>query len=204
MKKFRYSEIQHLLIAWLVLGFCFSARDLFSPQYFSYPIMFGVALVTLGAGFVFHELSHKFIAQKFACRAEFRIWVWGLGLALMLSIISQGSFIFAAPGAVYITPLMRPLGWGFEISRRDHAYISLSGPLTNVALAMIFFAIANADWGILLTVIGRTGLWINLWLAAFNMLPFGPFDGQKVFSWNPAIWAGIAIPLWVMMYLVMF
>src|SRR5207247_9557436 len=37
----------------------------------------------------------------------------------------------------------------------------------------------------------------NLWLGAFNMIPFFILDGQKVLTWNRAIWALVTIPLWL-------
>jgi len=37
------------------------------------------------------------------------------------------------------------------------------------------------------------GCWINSYMALFNMIPFGDFDGLKVFSWNKAVWALIAV-----------
>jgi Zn-dependent protease len=36
-----------------------------------------------------------------------------------------------------------------------------------------------------------------MWLAAFNLIPFGMFDGQKIFTWNSRIWAVVAIPVWI-------
>lgn len=32
---------------------------------------------------------------------------------------------------------------------------------------------------------------INAFLAVFNLIPFGVFDGLKVFRWNKIIWAAI-------------
>jgi Zn-dependent protease len=40
----------------------------------------------------------------------------------------------------------------------------------------------------------KIGARLNLWLAAFNLLPFPPLDGFKVFSWKPAVWALVALP----------
>jgi Zn-dependent protease len=31
-------------------------------------------------------------------------------------------------------------------------------------------------------------VFVNLWLAIFNMLPIPPLDGSKVFSWDKRIW----------------
>jgi Zn-dependent protease len=98
---------------------------------------------------------------------------------------------------VYITPTVSLGGYG--IDKKTNGLISISGPLTNIAAALIFFFTAQLgklSGNFLASQIGLLGLQINLWLAAFNLLPFGPLDGQKIFAWNIAIWAGIAIPLW--------
>ena len=196
MRIFGKVELKHLLIAWLVLGICFSAGELFSPTLF--PVTFVVALMTVGVGFIGHELAHKFTARRFGCWAEFRLWTWGLILALIFAITSRGRFIFAAPGAVYIIPVVRPMEFGFGLSKKENGLISLAGTLANVALALAFFTLTR--FGGLLSFIGRQGFQVNLWLAAFNMLPFGPMDGQKVFSWNKAIWVGITVPLWIFLF----
>ena len=31
--------------------------------------------------------------------------------------------------------------------------------------------------------------WFNAWIAVFNLIPFGIFDGLKVFNWNKKAWA---------------
>jgi len=38
------------------------------------------------------------------------------------------------------------------------------------------------------------GLIINLTLAAFNLLPFGPLDGKKIFESNRMVWFVIGLP----------
>ena len=198
MRIFGKLELEHLLIAWLVLGFCFSAGELFSLTVF--PVAFAIALMTVGIGFISHELAHKFTARKFGCWAEFRLWTWGLILALIFAVASRGRFIFAAPGAVYIIPILRPIGFGFGfgLSKKENGLISLAGAMANVALALAFFTLTR--FGSLLSFIGQRGFRVNLWLAAFNMLPFGPMDGQKVLSWNKAVWLGVTVPLWILLF----
>jgi Zn-dependent protease len=36
--------------------------------------------------------------------------------------------------------------------------------------------------------IGRLGVRINLWIALFNLIPFGPFDGRKVLAWSKGVY----------------
>ncbi len=151
---------------------------------------------TLGLGFVGHEFAHRHLARLYGCWAEFRLWPIGLVMALIFALVSGGNIIFAAPGAVYIVP--RRFGFGHEIGKRENGIISLSGPLTNIMVAVFFLMIR--ELGGLFSLVGETGYFVNLWLAAFNLIPFGMMDGRKVFAWNPIIWAIIAIPAWLAIF----
>ena len=178
-------EVRDLLISWLVLGFCF-ALVLFHTFSLN---GFVIALSALGAGFICHELSHKFVAQKLGFQAEFRLWQTGLIIALACAFISRfmfssGGFLFAAPGAVYILS---------STPRREGGLISLAGPTANIVLAFIFYAVARYGSGFAVAV-GTYGVIINLFLAAFNLLPIPPLDGSKIFAWN--------VPLWVVMMVI--
>ena len=123
-------------------------------------------------------------------------------LALLLALISQGQFIFAAPGAVYVMPMVRSYGWDYTVNRREMGWISIAGPLANIAIGASFLVMANLGnilggiYYYAFIAIGLYGFRVNLLLAAFNLLPFGPLDGRKIFSWNPIIWAIITIPVW--------
>lgn len=171
-------EIRDLLISWLVLGFCFALILFHSLS----PSGFIIALIGLGVGFICHELSHKFVAQKLGFRAEFRLWQTGLIIALVCAFISMFSpigFLFAAPGAVYILSYT---------SRREGGLISIAGPSANIILALIFYAIATHSSGFT-ALVSSYGMVINLWLAAFNLLPIPPLDGSKIFAWKIPVWA---------------
>lgn len=193
MWQSRLSEFQQLLIAWLVLGFCFSVSGLFNLK--NFPLIFISSLIAVGAGFIGHELAHKFVAQRYGWKAGFRLWPQGLLLALFIALISGGRFIFAAPGAVYLVPLS--IGYSLSKGKREYGIVSLSGPLMNLVFASIFLALYRISDFSILSTIGRYGFFVNLFLAAFNMVPFPPLDGTKIFSWNKLIWALLAIPTWL-------
>ncbi len=183
-------EMRDIIIAWATLSFCFSVRYLFNINRFV--IYFGISLITLGLGFIIHELSHRSVARRLGILAEFRLWPLGLLMALIFALLSGGTFVFAAPGAVYIGPKISGFG---GVTRRDSGVISLVGPLSNVLVAFGFLGLTFLP-GILFEV-GSLGFRINMWLAAFNLIPFGMFDGYKIFSWSSKIWAIIAIPVWI-------
>ncbi len=142
-----------------------------------------ISLATVGSGFVLHELSHKFVAQRYGYWAEFRMWPMGILLAIATSLVG---FIFAAPGATYIS--------GLSVSSEQNGKISLAGPITNVAVGLIFLPFLIFGFGSL-KLLGFIGFSVNMFLAVFNMLPFMPLDGAKVFAWSKIFWLAVFGPL---------
>lgn len=193
---FGATELKHLTLAWLAISLAFSifffSRFFSNPSFSDFPLIFGIAAITAGAGFVLHELAHKFTAQKYGLLAEFRAWNLGLIMGIVTAFIG---FLIIAPGAVYIR--QKGGSFGSAISKRENGIISIVGPLINVVLAGFFLLVGSGVGGNLGNIIVLMGVRINLFLAAFNMIPFGMFDGQKVFTWNKIIWGVVAIPLFI-------
>jgi len=184
-------ELIDITKAWLALSlaftFVFSGMSLLSSgagfaNLFSFDFLklFLISLFTAGIGFLFHELGHKFVAQKYGCVAEFRAFDNMLYLAVGLAVAI--GFIFAAPGAVMISGM---------VTRKENGIISVAGPLVNYVLGMIFLGLAFAFPG--LRYIFTVGFSINMWLGLFNMIPFGNFDGIKILAWNRYVWVAMAV-----------
>ncbi len=171
----RYSdtEIQHLLIAWLAisLAFAIAQTGLSDLQGFITAIIFSG--ITVGIGFIAHELAHKYLAQRYGAYAEFRADFSMLAFAVLISFTG---FIFAAPGAVMISG---------HLSRNNYGKISAAGPATNFVVALAFGAIYILSDSILQSI-ASYGFLINSWLGLFNLIPFGNFDGIKIFRWSKA------------------
>ncbi|MFO7773178.1 MAG: DUF951 family protein [Dehalococcoidia bacterium] len=55
-------------------------------------------------------------------------------------------------------------------------------------LAVVFLALDTVRPSFLFTL----GAYVNTWLALFNLIPFGPLDGAKIFRWNKGIWLAAA------------
>ncbi len=162
-----------------------------------------ISAVGAGSGFLLHELAHKFVAQRYGYWAEYRA-NWS-GLALMIAMSFMG-FIFAAPGAVMIrkaAAMTQPYSemvdsWQLEQKeKREMLWISLAGPMTNLILMALFFVLllasATAPDRFLVNA-AYFAFYINLILAAFNLIPVDPFDGGKIFRASRTVWAIVAIP----------
>ncbi len=172
-------EIQELVKAWLAISTAFTI--LLSNMPIGIINVFIISLLTVGLGFLLHELAHKITAQRYGCEAEFRANNTMLAIAIATAFLG---FIFAAPGAVMIR--------GF-ITYRENGIISIAGPLTNLALALLFLPLSLAPG--ILGITGQIGFLVNAILGLFNMLPIKPLDGSKVLAWNKKIYAATTIIL---------
>lgn len=183
-------EISDLVISWLTVSLAFSlvirnglASVLGFPNDFL--LAFVISTVSVGTGFIFHELAHRTVALKYGAQAEYRAWTAGLVLALFSALMG---FVFAAPGAVYI--------YGQNITKKQNGFIALAGPITNGAVALMFMAIATTlSPNSILHLIVSYAAYINIFLGMFNMIPVPPLDGSKVIKWNFAAWLIVVIPL---------
>jgi Zn-dependent protease len=186
--KIRFSrvEIKHILIGVAALTLAFTIvlnSDLAFNLNMSYmatiPITLGVSAFVVLAGFLLHELGHKFVAQRYGAWAEFRMYPLGLLLAIMMSFLG---FLFAAPGAVYIAG---------RVTKKQNGLISLAGPIVNLAIGGTFLAAS------LLFPLGAVGYVLSLiaimslFLAGFNLIPIPPLDGYKIAVWNIPIYVGM-------------
>jgi len=196
--KFKFSEleIKHIVMALMALTLAFSfilfRTEIFSGNIsdvvHSFPSYFLQSLVAVGIGFILHEMGHKFVAQKYGLWAEFRAWPAGLLLAVGLALFSRGGFVFAAPGAVMISP-MQKTKYGYAIRMlkpEDGGKIAIVGSVINVMLAVIFAALSFATGFKIFQISAQ----VNAWLALFNQIPVSLLDGAKVFSWSKGILFG--------------
>jgi Zn-dependent protease len=154
------------------------------------PLLVIGAVTVLTLAFMLHEIAHKFAAQRAGLWAEFRLSSLGLMLTLLSFFLFQTSIfplMIVAPGAVMIAGV---LNWS------DYGRISIAGPATNIAQALIYFVAhvaAVATDNVYLFLICDYGMIINSTLALFNLIPFGMFDGLKIFKWNRGVWLAAVV-----------
>jgi len=176
-------ELKDLGIAWLALGLAFAL--LLSPIRATrldvvvsneFLRLFALSLVTAGVAFLGHELAHKAVAVHYGQHAEFRA---DYGMLLLAVAGGMAGFLFAAPGAVHHAG---------RITKREGGLIALAGPVANLAMAAVFYALS------VVVPIAYYGVLLNLLLAGFNMLPFGPLDGNTVRDWSLEVYVAVAAP----------
>jgi Zn-dependent protease len=181
----RNNESNDIIIAVIVLTIAFTLMingglHAASPKTFELEILIGFS-VTITA-FLMHEMAHRTVARRLGAVAFFKLWPVGILMALITSVFG---FIFAAPGAVQFAGLY---------DRDSEGKIALAGPSTNIFIGSIaFLAFKFAPLGVVASTILLWVAWLNLWFALFNLIPFPPLDGSKVFYWNSKLFAAIFI-----------
>jgi Zn-dependent protease len=177
---FYRDELRDLAVAWLALGLAFALflepatlqRMLNGAGAFGRTFL--LSMLTVGVGFLLHELAHKVVAVQFGQVAAFRA-DYGM-LALAVGGALAGIF-FAAPGAVYHRG---------RITIRQNGLVAVAGPVTNLVLAVLF-AVPFLLVGGFVGEVARLGLLVNVFRAAFNLIPFGRVDGKTVRKWDTGV-----------------
>jgi Zn-dependent protease len=155
-----------------------------------------VLLAVLIPSVMLHEISHGAVALAFGDDTAKRAGRLTLNpiahvdpfgtivLPLLLAITGAGMFGWAKPVPVNPARLRRP--------REQALLVSLAGPATNVLLAVAAAALLRdqvVHAGELHRVVFDAG-YINVILAAFNVLPIPPLDGSALIERVlPQAWA---------------
>jgi len=169
-------EIKHLTIAVLLV----IAVGLLTVLYSGATLQAGLPVsvvaftVILTVSFFAHEMAHKITAERKGIWAEFRLTLWGSIVTLIFAFLP---IKLIAPGAVMIAG---------PASKEDMGKISMAGPMTNIVLSIVFFGAAVVPSSLIPFFL--FGGFFNAYIAAFNLIPYGAFDGLKIFNWNKTVW----------------
>ncbi len=185
-------ELRDIIIADIVLILAFSLTlvggifGLFSNRgsfISNFLIVLPVVAVGVTLSFILHELMHKFVAQRYGAIAGFRT-----NPIFLLITFATGAagFLLGMPGATMI--------YVQSFTKKENGIVSLAGPATNLVIFAItiavFYYMSPAANSYLANALGFI-IFINLFLAFFNMLPIYPLDGSKVIAWNMPIYAAV-------------
>tara|TARA_Y100000310_G_C20664821_1_gene806858 strand:- start:476 stop:1021 length:546 start_codon:yes stop_codon:yes gene_type:complete len=123
---------------------------------------------------VFHELGHKFVAMALGYSATFHVYWFGLGLGIILKLISSPLLIIA-PAFVSI-----PAG----VPAFQGAVIAFAGPFVNLVLfGLSYFVLKYKKKMSKNEAVGwAISKKLNIFLFIFNMIPIPPLDGYHVLS----------------------
>lgn len=203
LERITRREEADLFVAWMAIALSFTIINI-TPYGILGPVAaitplnalvyFGIALLTVGIGFILHEMAHKFVAIRYGYWAEFVKDNTMLLVAVVMAALV--GFVFAAPGATVIYSRD-----GTSLSRAQNGIISAAGPVINLVLCGLFAALFFvAGKGSLPGMIGLAGVQINSMIAAFNLIPISILDGTKVWAWNKPVFLILIIAAFGILY----
>ncbi|MEK6940309.1 MAG: M50 family metallopeptidase [Nanoarchaeota archaeon] len=171
------AEIIRLAVMTVAIGYIFSnVTNLSDPlktrKRFDFDSI-KTGIYAAAPGIILHEMAHKFVALYYGLQAEFFISTIGLGLGVVLKLVSSPLIIFV-PGFVSMPGGVDPL---------KSALIAFVGPLMNGGLWLIAWYILNKSHKRLSTKVMHVVILtkrINGVLFVFNLIPLPPFDGWHV------------------------
>lgn len=140
-------------------------------------------------GLTLHEFSHAFMAVRFGDPTPREKGRLSLNPFRHLDIF--GTVMLFVAGFGWAKPV--PVDSRFlRNPRRDMLWIALAGPVSNLLLAyllgmlVLFFYSSGSETlgmhGSILLLVLVQGVWINIILAVFNLLPVPPLDGSRIAS----------------------
>lgn len=202
--SFEKQEIKDLTIAILIAALVFSFNE-WGVEEFSLTI--GIlnlirALLIISLIFIFHISLQKKIAEKFDCKAKFKLLEFepikyeaatigesirkktktylhsiGLIITLLVTLMSNGKLLLVLLATTIIEPIKaKRVGRKYvNIKESEFAQITLAGPVSQLILLAIFKILLP-----IAPLFFQKAMFISASLAVFNILPIPKMNGGQI------------------------
>ncbi|HLC65028.1 MAG TPA: hypothetical protein VJI46_02785 [Candidatus Nanoarchaeia archaeon] len=180
--NFTPAELRGLAVSILVVAFIISFADWGkgeTPDAAAGLFNLLIAIIITAITFFVRESARRVAALSVGYRAEYKVWLWGLLIGLVVVFVSRGYVWLLLPGGILLHHLAgHRLGhFRYGLNFFGLGMVSMVAPIANLVLAVII-KIVNAY--LQLDVLTKA-LYLNLLLAIFSVLPIPPMDGSKMF-----------------------
>jgi len=183
---FEKAEIEGIIAALIVMTVIVSSKQLFvdAPS-FSILMMnfFKTAFnsfLILTLSFAVYQTAQRLTDIRSGFKPEWRVWLYGLAIGLILAFVSRGKLWFLAPGGLIVYHMAGHRIGSFRAGLNfwPLGLAAIMGPMCCVILAMIFKILSGILPGNPLII---EAMYINIWLAVINLIPIPPLEGSVMF-----------------------
>lgn len=179
---FKPDEIRAIAAGVFVIAFVISFNEWGIEKF---DLMYGLrnlfnALLIVLLSFLVHISAQRVMALFCGFKVEYRLWMYGLGLALILAVVSRGKLWFIVPGGIIVYHLTghRLGSFRYGLNFWPLGLTGASGPIGSVFLAIFFKLLLYISPG---NALLHKAMVFNIWYALLTMLPIPPLDGSHMF-----------------------
>lgn len=190
---FTPQEIRGLIISILVIAFIISFKNWGTTTFNLKMGLFNLfnAILIVALSIIIHDTGQRLWGLAIGYRIEFKMWSFGLMIALVLAFVSNGSLWLVIPSGFMLHHLAgHRLGWfRYGINYFGQAMVALAGPLSNftlIILLKILYALAPNP-------LIQKAIVFNAVYIITSMMPIPPLDGSKIYFGSRMLYA-FALP----------
>jgi len=191
--KFTHHELRGLIIAILAIAFIISFKEWGTTRFDLTTGLFNLfnAVLIVALSILIHDFGQRIWGLAIGYRIEFKMWTFGLVVALIIAFISNGSLWLIVPSGFMLHHIAgHRLGWfRYDINYFGQAMVALAGPLFTLMLIILLKVLYPFFPNPLI----QKAIIFNVVYAITSLLPIPPLDGSKIYFGSRMLYA-FALP----------
>lgn len=189
--KFTPHELRGLIISILAIAFIISFKEWGTTRF---DLTVGIynlfnAILIVALSILIHDAGQRIWGLAIGYRIEFKLWSFGLLIALIIAFVSNGNLWLIVPSGFMLHHLAgHRLGrFRYGINYFGQAMVALAGPLFTLMLVILLKVLSIFSANPLI----HKAIVFNIIYLITSMLPIPPLDGSKIYFGSRMLYAFI-------------
>lgn len=187
--RFTLHELRGIAISILVIAFVISFKEWGSAAFDAAEGLYNLfnSALIVALSILVHDFGQRMWSLASGYRLEFKMWSFGLVIALVVVFLSKGNVWLIIPSGFMLHHIASyRLGWfRYGINYFGQAMVALAGPLFSLML-LILLKMMNALYP---NPLLQKAIIFNAIYTITSLLPIPPLDGSKVYFGSRMLYA---------------